>query len=295
MGEISNHKEYIINLNIVRSRRALVAAITVSFFTFVSVIRAVLSSEYEESPFHYFTILSNILSSCGAMFMLPYAVEGLRRKRFTMPRWISLFQYAGAVSIFITMFCAVTIISITLGPEFAFRGNNLWLHLIVPILAIVLFLAVETNYKLTKKDTLISLIPFWSYGIIYTVMVVIVGEDRGGWSDIYETTSRLPFWIVFIILFVIGYAAAIFLRKIHNLTIDRNMRNFISRWDGLSPVELRVEVFGLGRYMSKHLDKSEIVIPMDIFELMSKNCGVSMEDLTAAYIKGVETGSYEEA
>ena len=62
------------------------------------------------------------------------------------------------------------------------------------------------------------------------------------------------------------------------------------RWDGLSSVELRVEALGLGRYMAEHLDKSEIVIPMDIFELMSRKCDVTVSELTQAYIKGVEQG-----
>lgn len=285
-----SRKEYIINLNTVRSRRALISAIIVSVCTFVAVVNNALDPTYTESSFHYFTTISNLISAAGAMFMIPYAVEGIRRKRFTMPRWISLFQYAGAVSVFITMFCALTIISYTLGPVFAFTGDNFWLHLVNPVLAIILFLLVETDQKLTKRETVLSLIPYWIYVIIYIIMVVYIGEERGGWEDIYNATSTVPLWIVFNLLILIGFAASIILRKIHNLIVDRSLKDLTSRWEGYSSVELRIEAYGLGRKLSRRLDKNEIVVPIDIFRMMAQKCDVSIKDLTRAYIKGVEDG-----
>lgn len=285
-----SRKEYIININTVRSRRALISAIIVSVCTFVAVVNNALDPTYTESSFHYFTTISNLISAAGAMFMIPYAVEGIRRKRFTMPRWISLFQYAGAVSVFITMFCALTIISYTLGPVFAFTEDNFWLHLVNPVSAIILFLLVETDQKLTKRDTVLSLIPYWIYVIIYIIMVVYIGEERGGWEDIYNATSTVPLWIVFNLLILIGFAASIILRKLHNLIVDRSLKDLTSRWEGYSSVELRIEAYGLGRKLSRRLDKNEIVVPLDIFRMMAQKCDVSIEDLTRAYIKGVEDG-----
>ena len=285
-----SRKEYIINLNTVRSRRALISAIIVSVCTFVAVVNNALDPTYTESSFHYFTTISNLISAAGAMFMIPYAVEGIRRKRFTMPRWISLFQYAGAVSVFITMFCALTIISYTLGPVFAFTEDNFWLHLVNPVLAIILFLLVETDQKLTKRDAVLSLIPYWIYVIIYIIMVVYIGEERGGWEDIYNATSTVPLWIVFNLLILIGFAASIILRKLHNLIVYRSLKDLTSRWEGYSSVELRIEAYGLGRKLSRRLDKNEIVVPIDIFRMMAQKCDVSIEDLTRAYIKGVEDG-----
>ena len=286
-------KEYIVALNNKRSIRALIAAIIVSLSTFICVVISVISLGEKESAFHYFTNLSNLLSATGALLMLPYAVEGIRKKRFTMPRWVSLFQYAGAVSVFITMTCACTIIYAAKGAAFAFGKHQLWLHLIIPILAIVLFLAVETGQYLTKKDSFIAQIPFWIYTLVYFVMVVLVGKDKGGWGDIYET-NRFPRILVFIALFSIGYAVAIFLRFIHNKIVDRGLRQLTARWEeDADPVELRIEAYGLGRYMASRLDKSEIIIPMDLFQRMSEKCGVPIDDLTTAYTKGVLHGLQE--
>ena len=281
-------KKYIVNLSQVRSRRALLAALAVSVCTFVAVVEMVIMNIDKESAFHYFTVVSNLLSAAGAMLMLPYAVEGIRRKRFTFPRWISLFQYAGAVSVSITMFCACTIITFTLGPQFAFGRANIWLHLVTPVCAIILFLAVESGRYLTKKDTVIAQLPFWGYAAVYIVMVIVIGKDKGGWNDIYQTMSRLPLWVVFLMLITIGYAVAVLLRVIHNRTVTRGIRQLRACWqDDITPVEMKVEAFGLGRYMGSHLDQSEVTIPMDLLKLMSEKSGVPVEALARAYVKGV--------
>lgn len=260
------------------------AAIIVSLCTFIGVTKSI--GAYGETQLQFFTMLSNLLSATGALFMLPYAVEGIRKKRFTLPRWVCLFQYAGAVSVFITMFCACTIITITLGADFAFGGVQLWLHLIIPILALVLFLAVESDHYLTKKDTVLALIPFWIYVAFYFVMVVLVGKENGGWNDLYQVT-RMPIWLSFLMLFSTGYAAAIFLRIIHNRIIDKSIAKLTANWnEEISSVELKIEAFGLGRYMASHLDKNEIIIPMDLFSLMADKCDVSIEELCRAYLKG---------
>lgn len=294
--ETRSRKQYIINLNSRRSIIALVVAILVSFATFVAIIRNTLDYSEIEVSFQYFTILSNMLSATGALFMIPYAVEGIRKKRFNMPKWVGLFQYAGAVSVLITMFCAATIIAPTKGAWYAYDEAGIWLHLIVPILAIILFLSVESGHVLTKKDMIKAQIPFWIYGAIYTVMVVIIGEENGGWEDFYMATSILPFWIAALILFAIGFGASLILMRIHNRRVMVQLKQLLSQWpDDVTPIELRIEAFGLGRYMGEKLDKNEIIIPMDIIEVMSEKGDVSVEELVKAYTKGAMDAQAEQA
>ena len=92
----------------------------------------------------YFTVLSNLFSATGAAFMLPYAVEGIHHKRFVLPRWILLFQYCGAVGLSITMTASLLIILPTTGKN-AVTGMNFWMHIVIPLLAVVLFELVETS------------------------------------------------------------------------------------------------------------------------------------------------------
>lgn len=288
MNDSGSKKQYLIALNKRRSTWALVASIVVSLATFSAVVVSVVENINAESSFHYFTTLSNLLSAIGALFMFPYAVEGIRKKRFSMPKWVCLFQYAGAVSVAITMFCAATIIAPTKGLSAAYGASSFWLHLVVPIMAIALFSTVESKHVLTKKDAVLAQIPFWSYSALYTVMVVFIGEDNGGWSDIYETTSVLPFPVIAVMLFTIGLAVALLLRFLHNRTIERYMQELSAQWsDDLTPTDLRIEAFGLGRYMAAHQDRNEILIPLDIFDMISEKHGVPVQDLVRAYTKGL--------
>ena len=87
---------------------------------------------------------------------------------------------------------------------------------------------------------------------------------------------------------VCTFIVAVHLRIFHNRAVTRGIRKLGARWpDDISPVEMKIEAFGLGRYMGAHLDRSEIVIPMDIIKLMSEKSGVPEEELAQAYIKGV--------
>jgi hypothetical protein len=39
---------------------------------------------------------------------------------------------------------------------------------------------VETGHPYARRDTLICLIPFLAYSLVYIVMVAILGEECGG-------------------------------------------------------------------------------------------------------------------
>ena len=92
---IFGKKKYLITLQQRRSVIAMIAGVFILSLTFMAIIQGVQSrAAGRESLFHYFTVLSNIFSAVGAAFMIPYAVEGIRRKRFVLPRWVVLFQYS---------------------------------------------------------------------------------------------------------------------------------------------------------------------------------------------------------
>ena len=91
-----SRREYLIGLYRTRSIIALIAGIGVFCCTFSAVIWGIQENVAgEESLFHYFTVLSNLFAAVGAAFMIPYAVEGIRKKRFTLPKWVVLFQFSG--------------------------------------------------------------------------------------------------------------------------------------------------------------------------------------------------------
>ena len=281
-----SQKQHIIALYHTRSVVALIAGLGVFCVALAAIFWGLQNYIGEESLFHYFTVLSNILAATGAAFMVPYAVEGIRKKRFVLPRWVVLFQYCGAVCLAITMVSTLCFILPVLGAE-GVTGMNFWLHLISPTLTVILFQCVEAGVSFTRRDTVIVLIPYWVYMVIYFIMVILVGKENGGWEDIYSVQAYLPVWVTIPMMLLLGYLLAVVLRKIQNRRVKAGRARITRDWrDDMSEVELRVEAFGLGRYMGLHCADSELSTPIDIFEVMAERYGISLQGLTRAFVKG---------
>ena len=290
-----SHKQYIIALYHTRSVVALIAGAGVFVVALAAIFYGLQTYTEEESLFHYFTVNANLLAAAGAAFMVPYAVEGCRKKRFVLPRWVVLFQYCGAVCLAITMLSTLCFILPVMGME-GIRGMNFWLHLISPTLSIILFQCVETGASFARRDTLLVLIPYWIYMTIYFIMVILVGKENGGWEDIYSVQAYLPVWVTIPMMLALGYVVALILRKIQNRRVRLSKARITRQWRAdMSEVELRIEAFGLGRYMGLHSEDSELSVPVDIFELMAEQYDVSLQDLIKAFVKGGLDGMEEHA
>lgn len=280
-------KKYLIAIEETRSIVALIAGILVFCSAFASVF--IMARNYNGTgihPLQYFTVWSNILSSIAATFMIPYAVEGIRKKRFSPPRWIVVLQYSGAICLAITMVAALALVLPTQGSQ-AVTGTNFWLHIVSPVLTIVLFQCVETGITFSRKTAIFTLIPYWVYMLVYLVMVVIVGEENGGWTDFYRTRAFWPAWVSAILMLAIGFAISLTLRLLHNKRATQYWKRTARMWSkDLEPTELLIEAFGLGRYIGKQSDTAELVVPLDVFIVIARQYDVTLDKLTKAYLKG---------
>ena len=287
IGFVKPHKRYLIELEERHSVVALIAGVLVFFCTLgATLIWAEGYSNDGEKPLHYFTALSNLLSAVGAALMIPYAVEGIHKKHFFLPRYIILFQFAGATCVTITMLTSLLLI-LPLQGAVAVTGTNFWLHVVTPICTLVLLQCVETRHSVTRKEALLTLIPFWTYAVVYYTMVVLVGEENGGWSDIYMTTAFWPVWISLLLFLILGFAVSAGLRFLQNKRVKKTWKNITLMWtDDLEQHDLLIEAFGLGRYVGSKCDRDEITIPLDVFSLMTERYDIPLEKLVKAYTTG---------
>ena len=89
---VKQKKQYMIDLQKKRSRIALIASVLTSLFCIYAVaLRLIMdpSSKYPERGsylFRLFTVNSNVFAALGATMMIPFAIEGIRKKRFTYPK-----------------------------------------------------------------------------------------------------------------------------------------------------------------------------------------------------------------
>lgn len=291
---LSNSKErqYIVNLQKGKSLLALISCFLSLFFAIYAITSGlILYAKSGETPielFRYFTIDANALMAFASAMIIPYAIDGYRKKRFYCPNWMFNFYYTGTVCTTLTMLVATFAIS-RVDMEMAFGGYNFYLHIVCPLMILVAFFLIESHFKFTVKDALYTLIPILSYSLIYFYKAMVIGENAGGWEDMYYLKGRMPVFFLFIILIALSFFIAVILCYLYNKLNELRKKKFVSRlWDeNVSPVEIKVEIFGLGRYFGKKEYKSHVTIPLDILTIISNKYKIKIEELILAFNRGM--------
>lgn len=279
-----------ITLNKKRSIIALIAACITFVMTFSSVVMGLVNDpNLGLRLFYYFTVISNILAAIGACLIIPFAVEGIRKMRFTIPRWVFILEFIGTAGVTVT-FLFTVLISLPVEGVSVISGIYFWLHIICPISAMVLFYSTENFFVLKMKDVLITMTPFVMYFIVYLTMVFILKGRYGHWRDIYRLGEYVPFWVSAPVLFMFAFGVAYLHSFLSNKMVKKREKRMISELGdvvNLSDVELCVEAFGLGNFMASNGNDSEVLIPMDLISILSANKEDGLKErMVQSFIKG---------
>lgn len=116
----------------------------------------------------YFTADSNVLMGLAAAISLFFLIF---RKDKTYPAWVSVLKLVATAGVGLT----ITIVFIYLAPLVGLarllQRANLFMHLIIPVIALVHFALFEPKIKLKFVYNLFSLIPVTIYGLGYLINV----------------------------------------------------------------------------------------------------------------------------
>ena len=284
-------RQYFINLQRWRSLVALIACCDTFLFTVAAIVSSMIHYSMMgwtiRDYFRYFTTLSNLLTALAAVFIIPFAINGLRKKRFVYPQWLFLMHYMGTIYTTITFVFAMVFIY-PWDPEFAFGGVHLYLHVICPIAILIAFELVEGSTLITRRYTLKCLIPFFIYSLVYVVMVVGIGEEHGGWEDLYMLNTFVPFYISLPAVWLFSYVIASLIRILSNRLNKQRRNNMLAHWkENMEPVEINIEIYGLGRYMGQQDTNNELSIPYDILEMLAEKYSMDISALMNVYMKGL--------
>lgn len=282
---------YIIALSKWRSRMALLASlITVSFSLYGiagSIVAYVEAGLTAGELFHWFTINSNFLTALSACMIIPFAVEGIRKKHFSYPKWVAMIHYSGMVcTTLITVFSSLFMSWVD--PYAAFGGYNLYLHIFCPVMVLVSFFQVESGFHYTWKDACLASAPAFLYEAVYYCEVVLIGKENGGWADMYRIGEFVPMEVGALGVTLLALGISFLIRWLNNrLALARHQRMAARLWPkDVNPVEINIEIFGLGRYMGKHADAKFIELPLDLIHMIAEQYHLKTEDLIRPYIRG---------
>ena len=280
-----------------RSAVALCCCVLTLMLAFYGIISGVLRMvPFFEDGFYafiYFTMISNTLAALAMAFVLPSAVEGVRMKRFIVPPWVAVMHHLAATSIAIVTVFVLTFASWSY-PELAFGGSGVVNHICSPILILIAFFCTENGYIYTLRDKAFGSVPFWTYGVVYFIEVVLVGEQNGGWPDIYHVVEYFHPAVALPMLFVYGFLVSCAVASLSNWFTRRRRKAMYACWtDGLDPVEVKTEAYGLGRMTGRTGEKNCIRVPLDILETLAEKYDLEPDDLLRPFMTGMKVGIRE--
>ena len=217
--------------------------------------------------FCMFTVNSNILAAITSAIIIPYAIDGLRKKEYTLPNWAVIFMMTGTTAVALTFLVSLFILSPVKGFVLIFTGSRFFLHGVCPILTILAFCLFITSHKINIRQSLFALIPVAIYAIVYFVMVVAIGEENGGWDDFYGFATRIPVWVSASLILPLTFGIATLLRLWHNYCFVNRRKNeaqiFLDYFDGKSADEI---VFEMGKARANLQTFGEVVIPTMVIQ-----------------------------
>ncbi len=169
--------------------------------------------------FRFFTVDSNILAAVLSAVMLVFNFKRIKNINAKVPDGIRLLKFMGTVSVTLTMITACFFLSTVYSFKMMISGSCFFLHLITPLLAIAACTVFEAEKKMSFKEMLSGLIPTVVYGAVYVVMVLILGQENGGWEDFYSFNSGIleNKWYLSIVIMLLGtFLISLALKAIHN-------------------------------------------------------------------------------
>lgn len=239
--------------------------------------------------FCMFTVNSNILAALSSFAVIPYAIDGIRKKEYVLPDWVVVFMMTGTTAVALTFLVSLFILSPVKGFVLIFTGSRFFLHGVCPILNILAFCVFITSHKVSVKQTFFSLIPVAIYAILYFIMVVVITEANGGWSDFYGFATRIPFWIPAILILPLTFGIATLIRLWHNYSFAARRKNeakiFLDYFDGKEASDI---LFEMGKARAKIQPYGDVILPTLVIKkiVYFTESNMSMEDACRLYLNG---------
>ena len=166
------------------------------------------------SAFRYFTVDSNVLAALSAILALPWSFRTMLGGNRAMKHGVLLFKYVGACTTTLTMLTVIFFLGPKYGYGEMFAGNNLYMHLITPVLMLVSLVCAENKGNIAFRETLYGLIPTVIYGAVYAAETLILEN----WEDFYGFNAGGKWYIFFPVMLAAAYLICVIIRTLHRVS-----------------------------------------------------------------------------
>ena len=288
-----------IRTNRMRCRVAVVSCSLLSFLVFLAVCDQLLSTpdaivqEVGWKSYHMFTILANMFAGIAAALCIPYAVDGLRYDNYHLPRWVVNVLYMATTGVALTFLIAVTVLSpMTSYYRMMLYSNNILFHTINPIIAILLFIFINSDHKVSFRSTFLAIAPVVLYAALYFVLVFVIGEENGGWRDHYQIrdiTQYVPLPLVVLGMVLIAFVVALLLRAAHNSVHKKRKKQTVSYYQSAGEFDCPSIDSAIEALAARNRSRDpggELTVPRRILGMMEEKykSGLPLRELCRMYI-----------
>ena len=285
--------------HLVNSWLNLIFSMIIVVLVFISIVINLLAAPTEiveevgVKTFRMFTVLSNMLVGVASAMTIPFAIDGIRQRNYHLPRWIVVLTYVSVNCITLTFLVALAILSPRAGfGPIMIEGKNLFLHTIVPIIAIVAFLFVNVYHTVKFKATLIAVLPVFLYAMVYLVLAIIIGEENGGWRDHYRFEDLMPWYYILVLMLLLSFGIACLLRVIHNNMHRRDKLATERYYQTAAEYDLPTVEEAIQRLANDNKAKDaggEVIVPRRIIAFFEKKY---QSNQSMAYLCGIYLDEY---
>lgn len=124
----------------------------------------------------YFTVLSNLFSGVVSAFYGFALLQG------GWPPSLALvvFRLAATSAVMLTCLTVVLLLIPTYGFKALYKGGNLWMHLILPLMALIDCVFYVPVGGVPFWLTLCAIVPTLLYGVFYLGRIIIHGAEQNG-------------------------------------------------------------------------------------------------------------------
>lgn len=128
--------------------------------------------------FKFYTVDSNFLMGIVSLIFIIYESKLIRKKITKIPQSIYILKLIGTSAITLTFVTTAFFLAPQYGLYAMYNNNNLFFHLIIPLLSIITYVFFE-KYDNKYRYAFLGITPMFIYSVYYTSMVLIHLNDGG--------------------------------------------------------------------------------------------------------------------
>lgn len=185
----------------------LVSSITIGVVFSLTGFRFVNVPSLVNTPVYItFTFLSNVFLGLTALISIIYR---LIKKDMNLPKWLFVLKVISVSDITITFLVTALYLAPSIGADWwkLYVNNNLFNHLVSPLIGIITFIVLERRGEMKFLENLYSLIPITLFEIFYATYAYSHMDISGHISYDYDFYGLARFGPGITAIFMIAFMA----------------------------------------------------------------------------------------